>query len=49
MDWIENKLKRPKESGTYKVVDAFGNEYKAKYNDNWDNWNYFSVVKWRII
>jgi hypothetical protein len=49
MGWINNKLQRPKESGTYKVVDSFGNEHQAKYNDKWDNWNYFGVVKWRII
>jgi len=49
MEWTDNKLKKPKESGTYEVEDAFKNKYKAKYNANWDNWNYFSVKKWRII
>jgi hypothetical protein len=49
MDWIDNKLQRPKENGTYEVIDVFKNKYKAKYNVNWDNWNYFSIVKWRII
>jgi hypothetical protein len=49
MDWIDNKSQRPKENGTYEVEDNFGNKYIAKYNVNWDNWNYFNVSKWRII
>ena len=49
MDWIDNKLQRPKESGNYEIEDTFRNIYKAKYNANWGNWNYFNVVKWRII
>ena len=49
MDWIDNKLQRPKESGTYEIEDTFRNSYKAKYNANWGSWNYFNVAKWRII
>lgn len=49
MDWIDNKSQRPKKSGTYEIQDTFGNRYKAKYNANWGNWNYFSVAKWRVI